>query len=65
MAEEEAGFGTAGEAASAEAVKSHIKSLIDHEDPKKILSDDKLVALLNKSSPIEASFSPDKRSVEA
>tara|TARA_R110000824_G_scaffold4308_13_gene20798 strand:+ start:10039 stop:11547 length:1509 start_codon:yes stop_codon:yes gene_type:complete len=37
---------TGGEAASAEAVKSHIKSLIDSEDPKKILSDDKLVALL-------------------
>jgi len=37
---------TGGEAASAEAVKSHIKSLIDDEDPKKILSDDKLVALL-------------------
>jgi len=38
---------TGGEAASAEAVKSHIKTLIDGEDPKKILSDDKLVALLN------------------
>ncbi len=38
---------TGGEAASAEAVKSHIKALIDDEDPKKILSDDKLVALLN------------------
>ncbi|WP_430427228.1 RNA polymerase factor sigma-54 [Parasphingorhabdus sp.] len=37
---------TGGEAASAEAVKSHIKGLIDNEDPKKILSDDKLVALL-------------------
>ena len=37
---------TGGEAASAEAVKSHIKALIDGEDPKKILSDDKLVALL-------------------
>ncbi|WP_417612475.1 RNA polymerase factor sigma-54 [Parasphingorhabdus sp.] len=37
---------TGGEAASAEAVKSHIKALIDEEDPKKILSDDKLVALL-------------------
>lgn len=37
---------TGGEAASAEAVKSHIKSLIDSEDPKKILSDDKLVTLL-------------------
>ena len=38
---------TGGEAASAEAVKSHIKSLIDNEEPKKILSDDKLVVLLN------------------
>ncbi|WP_373491085.1 RNA polymerase factor sigma-54 [Parasphingorhabdus sp.] len=38
---------TGGEAASAEAVKSHIKTLIDGEDPKKILSDDKLVTLLN------------------
>tara|TARA_R110000868_G_scaffold205389_2_gene453854 strand:+ start:3225 stop:4733 length:1509 start_codon:yes stop_codon:yes gene_type:complete len=38
---------TGGEAASAEAVKSHIKALIDGEDPKKILSDDKLVTLLN------------------
>ena len=38
---------TGGEAASAEAVKSHIKTLIDEEDPKKVLSDDKLVALLN------------------
>ncbi|MFK7841554.1 MAG: RNA polymerase factor sigma-54 [Sphingorhabdus sp.] len=37
---------TGGEASSAEAVKSHIKTLIDNEDPKKILSDDKLVALL-------------------
>lgn len=37
---------TGGEAASAEAVKSHIRTLIDNEDPKKILSDDKLVALL-------------------
>ena len=37
---------TGGEAASAEAVKSHTKSLIDNEDPKKILSDDKLVTLL-------------------
>ena len=37
---------TGGEAASAEAVKSHIKALIDGEDSKKILSDDKLVVLL-------------------
>lgn len=35
-----------GEGASAEAVKSRIKALIDAESPKKILSDDKLVALL-------------------
>lgn len=36
--------GTDGEAASSEAVKSHIRTLIENED--KILSDDKLVALL-------------------
>ena len=36
--------GEDGESASSEAVKSHIKTLIDNED--KILSDDKLVALL-------------------
>ncbi|WP_157215571.1 RNA polymerase factor sigma-54 [Flavisphingomonas formosensis] len=36
-----------GEAASAEAVKSHIRTLIAAEDPKAILSDDKLVELLN------------------
>jgi RNA polymerase sigma-54 factor len=36
-----------GEAVSAEAVKSAIKSLIALEDPKKILSDDTLVELLN------------------
>ncbi len=36
-----------GEASSAEAVKSAIKSLIDTETPKKILSDDTLVDLLN------------------
>ncbi len=35
-----------GDAVSAEAVKSAIKTLIDAEDPKKILSDDKLVELL-------------------
>jgi len=35
-----------GEAVSAEAVKSHIKALIDAEEPNRILSDDKLVALL-------------------
>ena len=36
-----------GEAASAEAVKSHIRTLIAAEDAKAILSDDKLVELLN------------------
>ena len=35
-----------GEGASAEAVKARIRALIDSEDPKKILSDDKLVELL-------------------
>jgi RNA polymerase sigma-54 factor len=35
-----------GEGASSEAVKARIKALIDAEEPKKILSDDKLVALL-------------------
>ena len=35
-----------GEAASATAVKARIKALIDAEEPKKILSDDKLVKLL-------------------
>ncbi|MBA3675979.1 MAG: RNA polymerase factor sigma-54 [Sphingosinicella sp.] len=35
-----------GDAVSAEAVKSHIKSLIGAEDPKAILSDDQLVDLL-------------------
>ena len=38
--------GTDGEGASAEAVKARIKALTDEEDPKKILSDDKLVELL-------------------
>lgn len=36
-----------GDASSAEAVKSAIKGLIDTESPRKILSDDTLVALLN------------------
>ncbi|APE27704.1 RNA polymerase factor sigma-54 [Aurantiacibacter gangjinensis] len=41
------GVGSAdGEGASAEAVKARIKALTDAEDPKKILSDDKLVELL-------------------
>lgn len=35
-----------GAAHSAEAIKARIKALIDAEDPKKILSDDKIVALL-------------------
>lgn len=35
-----------GEAHSAEAVRHRIKELVDAEDPKKILSDDKLVKLL-------------------
>ncbi|RJY09727.1 RNA polymerase factor sigma-54 [Aurantiacibacter aquimixticola] len=35
-----------GEGASAEAVKARIKALTDAEDPKKVLSDDALVALL-------------------
>lgn len=35
-----------GEALSAESVKFRIKELIDGEDPKKILSDDKLVAMM-------------------
>ncbi len=33
---------------SSEAIKARIKSLIDDEDPKKILSDDKIVAILKK-----------------
>lgn len=35
-----------GEALSAEAVRHRLRDLVDNEDPKKILSDDKLVALL-------------------
>lgn len=35
-----------GMAHSAEAIKARIKALIDEEDPKKILSDDKLVTML-------------------
>ena len=35
-----------GDAHSAEAVKYRIKELIDAEDPKKILSDDKIVAIM-------------------
>ena len=40
------GGGTDGEGASAEAVKARIKALTEAEDPKKILSDDKLVEML-------------------
>ena len=40
------GGGEDGEGASAESVKARIKALIDGEEPKKILSDDKLVELL-------------------
>ena len=40
------GGGEGGEGASAEAVKARIKALTDAEDPKKVLSDDKLVELL-------------------
>ena len=36
-----------GEGASSEAIKARIKALIDGEDPKKVLSDAKLVELLN------------------
>ncbi len=39
-----------GDAHSAESVKYKIKRLIDEEDPKKILSDDKLVQLLKNDS---------------
>ncbi|MEO8722327.1 MAG: RNA polymerase factor sigma-54 [Sphingobium sp.] len=35
-----------GEAVSAEAIKSHIRTLIGNEDPRRILSDDTLVDLL-------------------
>jgi len=38
-----------GDAHSAEAVKHRIKEMIDNEDPKKILSDDKIVALMKGS----------------
>lgn len=38
--------GSGGMAHSAEAVKARIKALIDAEDPKKILSDDKIVTIL-------------------
>ncbi|WP_298305860.1 RNA polymerase factor sigma-54 [uncultured Erythrobacter sp.] len=36
-----------GEGASSEAIKARIKALIDAEDPKKVLSDQKLADLLN------------------
>lgn len=35
-----------GDSHSAESVRDRIKELIDHEDPKKILSDDKIVQIL-------------------
>ena len=35
-----------GTSHSAESIKARIKTLTDEEDPKKILSDDKIVALL-------------------
>lgn len=38
--------GAGGQDIAAEAVKARIKSLIDNEDPKKVLSDDKIAALL-------------------
>lgn len=37
---------TGGDAVSAESVRQRIKELVDAEDPKKILSDDKLAAIL-------------------
>jgi RNA polymerase sigma-54 factor len=37
-----------GDAHSAEAVKHRLKELIDTEEPKKILSDDKLVVMMQK-----------------
>jgi len=40
------GGGADGEGASSEAVKARIKALTDAEEPKKVLSDDKLVELL-------------------
>ena len=36
-----------GEGASSEAIKARIKALTDAEDPKKVLSDQKLADLLN------------------
>lgn len=40
------GGGGGGDGHSSEAVRSRIKALIDAEDPKKVLSDDKIVAIL-------------------
>ncbi len=40
-------LGSGDDAHSAEAVKARIKALVDAEEPTKILSDDKIVALLN------------------
>lgn len=42
--------GDGGEAHSAEAVKMRIRELIDAEDPKTVLSDDKLVEILQRES---------------
>lgn len=39
---------TGGDAVSAEAVRQRIRELVDAEDPKKILSDDKIAAILKK-----------------
>lgn len=39
--------GSDGQAHSAESIRAKIKKMVDDEDPKKILSDDKIVALLN------------------
>ncbi|MCB9987941.1 MAG: RNA polymerase factor sigma-54 [Rhodospirillales bacterium] len=40
-------LGSGDDAHSAESVKARIKTLVDNEDPKKILSDDKIVTILN------------------
>ena len=40
------GAGDAGEAHAANAIRHRIKALIDQEDPQKVLSDDKITALL-------------------
>jgi DNA-directed RNA polymerase specialized sigma subunit, sigma54 homolog len=40
--------GTGGRSYSAESIRAQIKNLIDGEDPENILSDDKIVEILNK-----------------